>query len=640
MGFFLWIYPSRDLRVPLGWDTARYLWRTGLVQAFGFAGLEGAVPAYVNPDPSRPGFPVLAATLGSLGGVSTFRIAAVLPAVAAASAGLAAAAFVSVVLRRAPWQLALVAIGVGTSFFVVRLAGPEAYQDNLFAAAVFMAASALLALAIRDRRALLPAILLLGSGGVIHWAFFLFMAATVALTALLYLPSSIRSWRGGRTPLLGTPSGRLGEILVGGSAIAGAAILGVLGATPRQPTQSREEFTAKLARSLAGYSFPVVLPLAAAGALSLASEERASHAAAGNDGGDTSGNTVERGTGVRFALLFLLAWCGIVLAGILANVIFRLRVPAHRFLAFALAVPVLGALGLVWVSTLVARIIRPRRLARIAAAVLILATLGGAVWASGARWSKVRPWMDAVGMEQGFAAAGYLSAADVGLERPVVFIVGNRDESYAALSGHMIRASQPAPRVAQIHLFAGAPQDYLARRPTMDTSGGGLPGLSARYFRRIEDTFARDPVALILRSFNRFHYERWIIENPDTVVAPGVSVVRGTVMRTPIAGPATPLGRFTSVHVAVLSVGSLAALGFVGLGWTVVLFRRWSRRLETLALSPAVGMAFLVLGGIVADRFGVRLTGWGGALVVVAVAALGWALAVPSLRRSVVADSL
>src|SRR5438477_337359 len=78
-------------------------------------------------------------------------------------------------VRRPTWDLAAVAVGVGTSAFLVRLLGPETYQDNLFAAAVFMAAAVPTAVAVRDRRALIPAIVLFGAGGVVHWAFFAFM---------------------------------------------------------------------------------------------------------------------------------------------------------------------------------------------------------------------------------------------------------------------------------------------------------------------------------------------------------------------------------------------------------------------------------------------------------------------------------
>ena len=195
MGFFLWIYPAKGFTVPIGWDTSRYIWKTTLAQRFGIANIQSVVHPPVVADPARPGFPAIAGTLSSLTGANLFRLAAVLPAVMAASIGLAAAAFASATLRRPAWEAMAVGVAVGTSAFVVRLAGPEGYQDNLFAAAVFMAAAVPLALSLRDRWALLPAVLLFSAGGIIHWAFFLFMFGTLGLVALTYLPASWRAWR-------------------------------------------------------------------------------------------------------------------------------------------------------------------------------------------------------------------------------------------------------------------------------------------------------------------------------------------------------------------------------------------------------------------------------------------------------------
>ena len=64
-------------------------------------------------------------------------------------------------------------------------------------------------------------------------------------------------------------------------------------------------------------------------------------------------------------------------------------------------------------------------------------------------------------------------------------------------------------------------------------------------------------------------------------------------------------------------------LAAVGLGWTFAMLRRWLRPLEILAVAPAVGVAVLVVFGVVVDRLGVRLRGIGGVLTVVIAAAAG-----------------
>src|SRR5437870_4279416 len=113
MGFYLWGYPARGITVPMGWDTARYIWRTGLAQKFGLAHLQQHVQSTVNADNSRPAFPALAGMLSSLGGLSLFRLAAVIPIATASALGLAAGAFIGATLRRPPWEMAVVALGVG-----------------------------------------------------------------------------------------------------------------------------------------------------------------------------------------------------------------------------------------------------------------------------------------------------------------------------------------------------------------------------------------------------------------------------------------------------------------------------------------------------------------------------------------------
>jgi hypothetical protein len=69
------------------------------------------------------------------------------------------------------------------------------------------------------------------------------------------------------------------------------------------------------------------------------------------------------------------------------------------------------------------------------------------------------------------------------------------------------------------------------------------------------------------------------------------------------------------------------------LGWSLVFFGRWVRPVEVVALAPAVGIAVLILGGVLLDRIGLRLSGATGVMVVLLVAASGWAI-VAATRRS------
>ncbi|CAN5185586.1 hypothetical protein BH20ACT24_BH20ACT24_09550 [soil metagenome] len=608
MAFFLWIYRSKLLTVPIGWDTSRYLWRTTLAQGVGIAHMQEAVPSFVNADPARPAFPVIASTLQSLWGVTGFELAQVLPSVTAAAVGLAAGAFVAGTLGRSRWELALVAVAVGTSAFMARLLGPETYQDNLFAAAVFMAASIPVAMVVRHRVALVPGALLLGAGGVIHWAFFGFMLATLLITALVCLPGSWRAWRTQGSSPWDTPTARLASLGAGAAVIAAGTIYGVLGTTTRSPRLSEAEFSAKLGRDIPKYRFAFTLPVSVAGAAALFTEERARARREDERSHEPGGS---------FVLRYLLAWSAVALLGLIAFQVFGVFVPAHRFLAFALAVPVLAVLGIIAAGRLAARVAPSLGL------LVVIGVVGASMYFSHVTWFRTEPWIRPNKTQQAASAAAYLEAAGVAPDRPIVFLLRDRDSSYVALMSHMIRSVLPAERISRTYFYAGSAEDYLARRPTPDETG--LPGtLSSRYFAQMRGTYEEDPVALLLQFYNGAYYGSWVRDHPETVVAPHVSVVRGPLLPGALAAETGPVAPYSTRRLVLLSVGSLAVLGVTGLGWALALLGSWLRRVELVAVAPAVGIAMLVLGGILADRAGLRLVGATGAVVPLLVSAAGW----------------
>jgi hypothetical protein len=600
MCFYASLYRAQHLTVPIGWDTPRYLWRTALFRTLGFAHIEQGAPAFVKTDPSRPAFPVIAATMASLGHVSTFRIAAILPAVSAAAIALAAGAFVGAALRRPGWEIAVVALAVGTSAYLTRLLGPEAYQDNLLAAAVFMAAVVPMAFSLRDRAALVPAILLFGAGGLIHWAFFAFMFGVLGLAAVAYVPSSWRAWRRGEASLLDTPSARLGEIAAGGAAFGAVAILVVLATRPRAPHSVSLEFAKKLGEDIPKYHFSLALPVAAVGAGSLIAPAK-DEAPAGRH---------------RFALAFLLSWCVVSLAGFVAFKVFRVGVPAHRFLAFALAVPVLGGIGLTWIGRSLGRLARP------VAAVVVLLALAASAYVSHREWFGTHSWVDPDKIEEAATAASYLDAAHISDGRPVVFIVLDRDASYVSLESHMIRAALPPRRIRQTLIYAGSPQGYLARRPTLGPHGRPT-AVSQAYFRTVQPTYTRDPVVIMLYTFDIRYFNGWKAEHPSTLMGPGVALIRGPALSAAIPGAHAPIGQLSTAKIAVLALGMFGVLWIVGMGWTSALLGRWVGPREVVALAPAIGIAVVVVGGILIDRAGIRLSGASGAAAPFLLAALG-----------------
>lgn len=621
-GFYLWIYPARGFTVPIGWDVSEYIWRTTMAQAVGVGHTDIPIPSPV-PDPKagRPGFPVIGATLSSLTHVSLFRVAMVLPTVMAVIIGLAAAAFVAGVLKRPRWEAVVAALAVSLSPFVIRLMQPEGYLDNMFAAAVFLAAATALGLAVERRGALPAAVLLLGSGAAIHWDFFLFIAGALGVAAVLLVPWSWRQWRSGERALLDTPAARIAEAVAGGAAVGLVTIFGILGNALPRVRSSPAQYLQKLRQDIPKYLFPITIPAALVGVWALVDQGRRQPA---------------RRPRVGFVLAFLLGWGAVVLGGYLAFAVLGLRtLPADRFLAFALGVPVLGALGLLWLARMI------RRLGRRAGASLTLAAVVAGLFVAGGlsveakiaheQWFSTVNWTDPAKLRDAATALAYLDAAKVPVDRPVVFIVDTNDWYEAGLMGHTMRAALPADRILHLYVYDGSAQSFLARRP-IGTA------VSASYFRRMRSVYGRNPVALILASYDDTYFGQWSRLHPSSVVNGTVAVVRGPAppRRTLNAGPPVgpPIGPISPILLVLLAGAILCILGLVGLPWTAALLGRWLRPLETLATAPAVGVGALVIGGIVIDRLGFRLVGVAGALTPVIVGAGGVAVWLVVRRRA------
>ena len=603
-GFFLFIYPLRGLEVPIGWDSTEYVWRTRLAQEVGVANYTDAVPPTMVVKEGRPAYLVAAGTLSSLTGVSVLQFAIVLPAVTAAVMGLAAGAFARMGAGLPWWGLPYAAVALGVSINVV-LMYQYGYGDNLMTAGVMMAWAVAVVLAVEDRRALIPAILLTGAGGFLHGPIFAIVAGVLGVTALLYLPASWWRWRSGSEPLLDTPSARMGEVLLGGGALAGALLYAAV-AQPPSPRLNRPEFAKKLREDIPRYGFPVLLPLAGLGAWSLASEAK-------REGGRR-----------RFAFTFLLVWAATPLV---AYAVFRLLTfpfPANRVLLFALSLPLLVVIGVIWAGR---RLLASRpgmgRLLLGGAMVLI-------VGFSALEWYRSPSYIDPEKLKDARAAQEYLSLTDVPPEQPVVFIVDDRGPLPAAVVPHMrdhIFAAFPTERIDSTYVYVGSPENYLARRPTLLSNPGQYNNVSNRFFDRMRHTYEQDPVALITSSSNVTHFHRWVGEHPDTKLSEfGLAVVRGPEPPSIVPTFPAPTGPQNPLVVGLLAATSLAILGLAGLGWALALFRRWLDRTEILAVAPAVGLAFLIVGGALIGRLGVRVGGLTGALIPVAVAGVGWVL--------------
>jgi hypothetical protein len=395
-------------------------------------------------------------------------------------------------------------------------------------------------------------------------------------------------------------------VLAGGGALVGTVVLGVLG-KPHTPKLSVSEFAKKLRQDIPKYRFRITLPVAAVGAGSLAVAARRRNDDRQGDAGRA-----------RFVLTLLVAWSAVTLMGYLAFKVLHIHAPAHRFLAFALALPILAALGIIAAGRWLARWARP------VAVLLVAAALAGAAYQSHVILFRFQTWMDPAKVIDATEAGAYIQAARIGGDRPLIFLVGQSDSSYTALMGHMIRLTLPADRIGHVYVFVGSGDDYLARRP-LATPSGPNP-ISVRYLTNLEQTYAENPVALVLRSFNAGAYQQWVDAHPQSEVARNVAVVRGPLPPAPVPRARSPIGGLGAFRIGVFGVAAMALLAAVGLGWAILLLRRWLRPVHLLAVSPAVGIAAVVVAGIVVDRVGIRLVGFGGIFSLLLAAGSAWAI--------------
>ena len=135
------------------------------------------------------------------------------------------------------------------------------------------------------------------------------------------------------------------------------------------------------------------------------------------------------------------------------------------------------------------------------------------------------------------------------------------------------------------------------------------------------------PVAIaVLFSFNADAFNQWVDTHPDDLVARNVGLVRGPRPQTAVPYAKPPFGGLGGFWVGVLGVASMSLFAVIGLGWAILLLGRWLTPLPLLAVSPAVGIAALVLAGVFVDRVGIRLGGAGGIFALVLATMSSWAV--------------
>ncbi len=590
LAFFLFVYPLRGFRFPIGADAPVYLWWARL------AGHDG-LSAVGN----RPGIPTLTLVLGGSLGLSQPAVLAGIGAILGTATGLAGAALVDLAGDRKDRTARFVIAAVLVGTFAVHLA--DGYFANLAFATLFVAAAALLAA--RTPATTVAAALALGAAGLAHPLFWVIGAIILGLTAL---PGFL-----GRSGAPRDEASAIGRVLAGGGVVAGAGLLALLpGPSPLRVDTSKDAFLRRagltgplradyldrLARHWARFALPVSVPVATVGTL-------------------RAGGFLGR---------FLRAWGVVMLAGV-AGALATGLAPAVRFLSFGFVLPLGVAVAVppVWRAL--------RRRGRVVAGVVSAALLAAMVGGPALTWLRTRPYLNGIEVSR-IAAAGRVAEATP-RGTPLVFLVDNGEPTVlflATRAGNVLRDALPPDRIRDVYVYVGSPQNYLAGRPTL-VGDEQHDALSRLYLRDIRSAGGH-PVAFLLAPFNR----------PGLAFARahGELVSRGVIVLSPNTGPAAayaprpaprevdpvrPTSTWWLVGAALLSFLLMAG---VGLGWSLGVA---PGARSACALAPALGAGGLILAGVAAERVGVPLSGAGPPVVSAVVGAGGYAFAFWRRRR-------
>lgn len=589
---FLSRFVSGHATIPIGADTPQYLWRIRVVQETGLEGLAEDPRGPVS-NPDRPGYPVLAALLKAVAGVSAFELSYVAPAVMAALVGLAAAALAREALGEPSWGFPAYVILVGASVNVAITA--NGYIDNLIVDALLLAAALAALLSADGRPAVGAAIFLIAGATAVHWIFVVFFTGLLIVSAAVFLPESIRLRREG-AGLLSTPSGRL-VLIVAAAVPAGLATLGLAPGWRGPPSElAHSGQTAKLARQVPWYRFGWMGPAAAAGVGALAVSLR---------------------TPRLRTLGFLAVWALTPLAAVVL-LWAGITLPSQRILGFALAIPILGAAAFVGLARIAA--VKLGAVGRAAGALVTLAGLAGGSFLAQQAWYSRQEMMSSKALDKVALAARFVATTPQ--DRPVVFVVfkpGLQDLGVGP-AVRRIRALAPPDRAPDIFVYPGDPERVAAGLPGLGPGDAELRAALVSRRVRAQPNPPTDAIVAVLSTYHR-HFSKMAREHPEWVVQPGLAVVRGPRPNGELGRLEPPVLPSDEVLVA-RTASTLGVLALVGIGWALALLPFRGPALAGAA--PTFGIAALVLGGLVADRLGFSLTGWSGIAVAMGATGAGW----------------
>ena len=552
VALFVWPHVRHGFVFPVGPDVPVYLWWARVAAAEGLS-LVGERPGTVALDPTVGGalglglVPALAGLQYALG-----------PAIGAAGAAL-------IRRRGSGARPAWLAGGFLAGVWATHLGG--GFVANLAMAAPFVAAGAVLAR--RTRRGTAGAAILLGGAGLAHPRFFLVGTAVPILTA------GWAALRNRRVSARGGDAGRVLAALGAGVVLAGAGLLAAQVGPPRIGGEtSKDAFLRRVGewRALRDTY------------LHRFEENWRRYAPVMNTILVLGGATHARG----FTRRFLEAWLVLTVVAVPAGVATG-WFPPDRVLTFAFCIPLLAAIGLVWLGRRLGRWWLAWPVGIVLVTLTVLPTLRA--------WNEEAPFISPAELRAATIAGRIAATTPDGT--PIVFVVHDRTSDTLFLASHALnvaRATAPPGRINDVAVFVGTVEDLLRRRPT----SGGTPLRELASRTSLGDIPRADPAVFVLPDFDR---DPGALEGPglarwDPLVSSTVADPRPLPAFDDELAPAAP-GDVTGAAIRVLLL-----LMIVGYGWGW-----WAAgdSAGALAVAPAFGVATLAIAAVVLERAGLGL---------------------------------
>ena len=572
--FFLLPYFRDDLRYPLGWDAPFYVWRMHVVPIEGLD-RNGVV---------RSASPIFLAVLARLTGQNGWTLVAVVPAVVAGVASLGAAAMARASLDLPARWIPVIGILLWLAFGYAGMVWEQ--FDNLLNSALILGGFGAALAAVALSRGAIAAGVLFVAAGLAHWQFYVFAMAVFALAVVLFGREELRQAFVGEDRSLPHTGPLLAAAATSGVAVGVGFLM-----TPFNPSVGprflgihellRERFLRRVVepdRYAAG-------PFAAAGAALI-----------------LRGPASQQLRPARNLFMWLMAvWAGLTLVGALAQ---ALGAPTAglRLLNYLFPLTLLPGV-FVWKAAEEATRRFSARSARVVTAALIVVALGAFGTFALSRQSRARVWVEEEAVQQAAAAGAYAKSEVPPAER-VVYIVepGRREQLTLARWRNTILSSLPPTEVIRSDVVVGD-------QTTVTDRGVGAVFALAAYARRTVEEHASRP-------------------GPQPFVADGVLVLRGPPPVSPIKATSPPANMAFRVVVPVAAFITFI-LFVAGGGWARTLLP--ADPLTRMLLSPALGIAVIVLSTLVWERSGLPLAGWLIAAPPAMGAAAGWAIS--AVRR-------